>query len=711
MPLESTWSLARLAYNLRWAWHAQTAELFHCLAPDVWDATHNPVAVMRAVADTPDVLAAHTERMDAAVEDLDNYLTDVPRLNSVPRVAYFSAEFAVAECLPIYSGGLGVLAGDHLKAASDLGAPLLGVGLLYRYGYFRQRIDADGRQREEYDRLDPDAVPLRLAVASEGVPLEIAVPFPGRLVRARAWVAQVGRVPLYLLDTDLTANREDDRWIAGHLYGGDRDTRLRQEMVLGIGGARLIRALTVLGLEVAPEVYHLNEGHSALVAVELAAERLRTGAAADVVTAHQQVAERVAFTTHTPVSAGHDSFPSELVEAYLAPYRADLGLGPDQFMALGRRDPGGSEEDFSMTILALRSAHARNGVSQLHGIVSRELWGGVGVGLWNLRPRVEMDAITNGVHTPTWAGPEMSALFDRHLGRSWRVVPQEGSVWARLTTVEPRRLWAARTAQRQRLLEHVDARARRDGLAGLSRDLAADRVLVVGFARRFATYKRAGLLLEDPARLAQLLDDPARPVVLVFAGKAHPQDEPGKLLVQRIVEASREVRFRGRLLFLADYDVELARLLVQGSDVWLNTPRRPMEASGTSGMKATLNGALHISSLDGWWDEAYAPELGWALGEGIPEDADDEARDRAESHQLMHLLETEIVPLFYERGAAGWPAEWLWRAQQSMQRLAGAFSAHRMVDEYVKQIYRPVAHRAVVGILRAGDGRPDTAAA
>jgi starch phosphorylase len=503
VTLELTRSLARLAYNLHWAWHGPTAELFHCLAPDVWQATHNPVAVMRAIAHTPDVLAAHAEQLVTAVRDLDEYLTDVPHVRAAPRVAYFSAEFAVAECLPIYSGGLGVLAGDHLKAASDLGVPLLGVGLLYRYGYFRQRIDADGRQREEYDRLEPETVPLRPVLASDGVPLEIGVPFPGRLVLARAWVAQIGRVPLYLLDTDLPANREDDRWITGHLYGGERDTRLRQEMVLGIGGQRLIRALTLLGRELAPQLYHLNEGHSAFVAVELAAERLRTGAAPDFASAHQQVAERVAFTTHTPVAAGHDAFPSELVEAYLGKYREDLGLGHDAFMALGRPDVRTGDEDFSMTILALHSAHARNGVSQLHGVVSRELWGGIGVGLSSRRPRIEMAAVTNGVHTATWAGPEVSALFDRHLGRSWRVVPQEASVWARLATVDPGSLWAARTAQRQRLLEHVDARARRDGFAGLSPDLAPERALVVGFARRFATYKRAGLLLQDPARLAR----------------------------------------------------------------------------------------------------------------------------------------------------------------------------------------------------------------
>jgi starch phosphorylase len=678
------------------------------MAPEIWDSTHNPIAVMRAIAKAPDALDAHAQLLGSAGDDLDNYMSRAPQLPAAPRVAYFSAEFAIAEFLPIYSGGLGVLAGDHLKAASDLGVPGIGVGLLYRYGYFRQIIDPTGRQAETYDRIEPDTVPLRPVFAADGVPLEIGVPFPGRTVLARVWLAQVGRVRLYLLDTDVPRNRDDDRWITGHLYGGDTDTRLRQEMVLGIGGARLIQALRLLGLEVAPEIYHLNEGHSALVAVELAAQRMRSGATGDFFMAHQHVAQSVAFTTHTPVEAGHDAFPTELIAAHLADYRNDLGLTHEQFMSLGRRDPTAQADEFSMTVLALRSAHARNGVSQLHGIVSRNLWSGIGVGVRNAPPRIEMQALTNGVHTATWAGPEMSALFDRSIGRSWRVAPQKHTVWARARRIDDEGLWAARTAQRARLLDRIDASERAEGLSGR---VASDPPLVIGFARRFATYKRAGLMLQDPRRLARLLTNSARPVVLVFAGKAHPHDEPGKLLLQRIVEAARDAQFGGHIVFLADYDVELARLLVQGSDVWLNTPRRPMEASGTSGMKATLNGALHVSELDGWWDEAYAPGLGWGLGEGIPDDIAEEMRDLAEAAQLLDLLEEEIVPLFFQRDAQGRPAAWLARARRSIATLAGTFSAHRMVEEYVERIYAPLARHGMLSLVHVDDAERDALAA
>jgi starch phosphorylase len=584
---------------------------------------------------------------------------------------------------------------------------MVGVGLLYRYGYFHQEIDAKNQQREVYDRLETDDVTLRPVFASDGVPLEIGVPFPGRTVLARVWLAQVGRVPLYLLDTDLARNREDDRWITGHLYGGDADTRLRQEIVLGIGGARLIRALQLLGREVAPSVYHLNEGHSAFVAIERTAERMRTSNV-DFFSSHQQVAETLAFTTHTPVAAGHDAFSPELIEAYLGEYRQQLGLSHQQFMSLGRRRSDDAQEPFSMTVLALRSAHARNAVSQLHGVVSRGLWSGIGVGVRNDAPHIEMEAITNGVHSATWAGSEMSALYDRAIGGAWRTAPQDAAIWTRIGPADASALWSARTAQRARLLELIRRSLLNDSLGA---EVTADRALVIGFARRFATYKRAGLLLEEPERLARLLTNPSRPVVLVFAGKAHPHDEPGKLLVQRIVEASRDPEFRGRIVFLSNYDVELARLLVQGSDVWLNTPRRPMEASGTSGMKATLNGGLHVSQLDGWWDEAFAPDLGWALGQGIADDASEDVRDRAEAAQLIDLLESEIVPLFFQRAPQGVPSEWLERVQRSIQTLAGAFSAHRMVNDYADRIYRPLVWRGTMPTAFPKDNRLDVLAA
>jgi starch phosphorylase len=678
---QASQALSRLTYNLRWAWHEPTADLFRDLAPEVWSATHNPVAVMRAVAQT-ELPGAHASRIIELDLDLKNYLLRVPRDALSPRVAYFSAEYALAECLPIYSGGLGILAGDHLKAASDLGVPLVGVGLLYRFGYFRQTIDTNGWQQEAYDRLVPEDLPLRPVFASEGTPLEIGIPLGNRLVRARAWLAQVGRVPLYLLDTDIPANREDDRWITGHLYGGDSDTRLRQEIVLGIGGARVLGALRVLGLEPAVEGCHLNEGHAAFVALERTAQRMRQTDEPDFFVAHQQAGQSLAFTTHTPVAAGHDAFHPGLMEAYLGAYREELGLSRERFLSLGQRDAGDPNQPFSMTVLALRSAQARNGVSQLHANVSRHAWNDVGVGVHNATPRIQMDAITNGVHTPTWAGPEMSRFLDRSIGSAWRDRPQDASAWNRLAQASPGELWAARDAQRARLLGTIQKH--HSGKL----DLIDDNPMIVGFARRFATYKRAGLLFRHPAWLERLLGNPSEPMLLVFSGKAHPHDEPGKQLVQRVIEASRDARYNGRIVFVPDYDVQLARQMVQGSDVWMNTPRRPMEASGSSGMKAALNGALNLSELDGWWDEAYAPHLGWALGQDLPLTISDDARDEAEAAQLLDLLETEIIPLFFKRNAEGIPMDWLVRVEQSIELLAPRFSAHRMVDDYVERIYR-----------------------
>jgi glycogen phosphorylase len=681
-------ALNRLAYNLRWAWHAPTTSLFRDLAPRVWDATHNPVAVIQALEELPELASDQAERIVSLDFDLNEYLSRPPGNTRSPRVGYFSAEFAVTECLPIYSGGLGVLAGDHLKAASDLGVPLVGVGLLYRFGYFRQAIDATGWQRESYDRLEPEHLPLRPVLLCDGVPLKIGVPLADRVVRARVWLAQVGRVPLYLLDTDIPANRADDRWITGHLYGGDSDTRLRQEIVLGIGGIRLLEALRVLGIEPAMEAYHLNEGHAAFAAVERAAERMRQRGEPDFFTAHQHVAQSVAFTTHTPVAAGHDAFHPELIEAYLGAYREQLGLSHDAFMSLGRRQASNDEEPFSMTVLALRSADARNGVSQLHGNVSFQAWSDVGTGVQNAEPRIRMDAITNGVHTGTWAGPEMSRFLDRSIGGVWRERPQDPAAWRRLAQASPSELWSARGAQRTRLLRELQNRQ----LCNL--DLSKETPMVIGFARRFATYKRAGLLLRHPSWLERLLRNGPQPLLLVFAGKAHPRDETGKQLVQRVVQASRDSRYNGRIVFVPEYDVELARLMVQGSDVWLNTPRRPMEASGTSGMKAALNGALNVSELDGWWDEAYAPEVGWGLGEGLPAAISDDARDESEAAQLLDLLETEVVPMFFERNQEGIPLAWLGHVQRSIELLAPRFSAHRMVDDYIERVYRRLTWHA-----------------
>ncbi len=693
--------LRELAYNLHWSWSSSTKELFRALDQQAWDATRNPMQVLQSVGQDQAMLERYAERILEEHEKLLEYLQRPSQLADSPRVAYLSAEFGITDCLPIYSGGLGILAGDHLKAASDLGIPLVGVGLLYRYGYFLQTIDASGYQREQYDRVDPAGIPVELLHAADASPLTISVPFPGRSVLVHVWKAQVGRVPLYLLDTDLPENREDDRWITGHLYGGDQDTRIRQEMVLGIGGAR---ALLALSDTFQPEVFHMNEGHSAFVALERARERVEKGLAAMLSEALVQVAPRIIFTTHTPVAAGHDAFPSDLVEAYFSSYRQMLGCSHEDLMALGRREPTNVTEPFSMTVFALRSSARRNGVSQLHGLVSREMWGDVGVSIRNIPPAVEMEAITNGVHTGTWVGPEMEQFFDATLGRRWRLEPQVPAHWAALKSAGSNdQLWEARTAQRARLLDQVEALSRAEGGPGLAPDATPARALVLGFARRFATYKRAGLLLSDPDRLARLLGgDPERPIVLVFAGKAHPRDEPGKLLMQRIVYATRDDRFRGRLIFLENYDFRLAQLMVQGSDVWLNTPRRPLEASGTSGMKAVLNGALHLSELDGWWAEAYVRGIGWGLGEGIPEDLEGEARDRAEAQQLTDVLEYEVAARFFDRDVEGLPSAWLEMARASIVELAPRFSTQRMVSEYVERMYRPSAIAAEPSIARRG---------
>jgi starch phosphorylase len=562
-----------------------------------------------------------------------------------------------------------------LKAASDQGLPIVGIGLLYQYGYFRQELDESGYQLERFDKVDPNALPLQPVLVDGAVQLRVAVPLGAVKVVARVWRADVGRVPLYLLDTDIDENAAEERWITAHLYGGTADTRIRQEIVLGIGGARMLRALRLFGLEPATQVYHLNEGHSAFVVLELVREALHDGYAGNIEQALSQVARRVIFTTHTPVSAGHDAFPLDLVERYLWRFREELGLSSARMLQLGQLQPS-ENEPFSMTVLALRGASRRNGVSELHARVSSTMWSAVGVGLANTAPVLPMIGITNGVHGPTWVGDEMGGLFDAYLGPRWRSAARDPLSWSGLAGVPPRVLWTARTAQRARLLELIRCEVQQD-------------CLVIGYARRFTTYKRPGLLLEDPRRLAALLGDAERPVLFVFAGKAHPQDDPGKLLIQRIVQATRDRHFAERFVFIEDYDVDIARWMVQGCDVWLNTPRRPFEASGTSGMKATLNGALHVSVLDGWWSEAYRPDLGWALGAGIPEDVGEQARDAAEGRQLMDLLEGHVVPLFFARNADGVPEAWLTRVQRSIMTLAPRFSAERMVSEYVRHMYIP----------------------
>ncbi len=703
--------LARLrdiASNLRWAWNHDAIELFRRLDSDLWESTgHNPVLMLGSIDQRTLEQAARDDsflgHLDRVARDLGAYLAGEPcwcrRAHGraeIPQVAYFSAEFGLTECLSIFAGGLGILAGDHLKSASDLGVPMAGVGLLYQQGYFRQYLNEAGWQQEDYPDNDFHTLPLALVAGPGGGPLEVRVAYPGRTVSARVWKAQVGRVPLYLLDTNYPANeRPEDRDVTDQLYGGDLDMRIRQEILLGIGG---YRALEALGLE--PTVFHMNEGHSAFLGLERV-RRLMERHRMTFAEARQLASAGLIFTTHTPVEAGQDYFPPDLMDRYFGEYAAGLGLSRAEFLGLGRRNPADDGEHFCMTVLALRLASFSNGVSRLHGQVSRKMWRAIWPGL--PLDEVPVGHVTNGVHFRSWISYEMNQLYDRYLGPSWREEPADRTLWQRVNSIPPEELWRTHERRRERLVAFARRRLRaqleRRGAAP-SEIEAAEEVLdpdalTIGFARRFAAYKRAGLLLRDPERLARILNDPARPVQVIFAGKAHPRDGMGKDLIRKVVSLARQKEFRRRLVFLEDYDMAVTRYLVQGVDVWLNTPLRPLEASGTSGMKAAANGALNLSTLDGWWDEAWREcssdsHIGWAIGRG--ETYDDPAhQDEVEAEALYDLLEHDVAPAFYERGVDRLPRRWIQRMRDSIGSLCHAFNTHRMVREYTERFYL-IAH-------------------
>lgn len=694
--------LSDLAANLWWSWHPEAQHLFEELDSNLWrQSHHNPVQLLREVDQKRLEHAAadpsYLRRYDAVLAAFDQYRRDGdtwvrethPQLAQSP-VAYFSAEFGLHECLPIYSGGLGVLSGDHCKSASDLGLPLVGVGFFYRQGYFRQRIGPSGTQEAHYEPLHPEALPIRPALDPSGQQATFTVELPGRDVTGCVWHVQVGRSSIYLLDTDIEGNRPEDRSISGRLYGGDREMRLTQEIVLGIGGVRALRAL---GIE--PSVWHLNEGHAAFVLLERAREFVLHGLT--FAEAQEVVAANSVFTTHTPVPAGNDAFNFDLIDRYFSAYWPQLGLDRDSFIALARQDvPWG--QVFSMTVLALRMASGRNGVSELHGSVSRRMWHF----LWTDLPEeaVPIGSITNGVHTMSWLGPEMEALYDRYLPENWRGMVDDPATWEPVERIPDGELFAARRAAKARMIDYIrrrvrEERQRRGELP--SRIEAVDHLLdpealTLGFARRFATYKRATLLFRDPERLKRILNQPDRPVQLIFAGKAHPADEPGKALIQRICQLAHEPGFEGRILFVEDYDMELARHLVQGCDVWLNNPLRPMEASGTSGQKAALNGIPNASVLDGWWREAYDGTNGWAIGDEREHDSQ-EARDLADSGALYDLLENELVPLYAARTPEGVPTAWLRVVRAAIRTVAPVYNTHRMVKDYIIHYYAPAYER------------------
>ncbi len=698
--------LTELAYNLRWAWDHETINLFRRLGGELWEeSNHNPVRMLGLVSQSKlttlardEGFMAHYERVLAAN---DQYLASGDKawypaefgLEENPQIAYFSFEFGLTESVPNYSGGLGVLAGDHLKAASDLNVPLVGVGLLYQQGYFRQYLNVDGWQQERYPENDFYTMPLQLVVDAEGEPVRISVEIAGRPVYAQIWQVKVGRIDLYLLDTNIPQNPDRAMQdLTDQLYGGDLEMRIRQEILLGIGG---LRALYTLGIE--PAVCHMNEGHSAFLALERARILMeRQGIAfreALAITSASNV-----FTTHTPVAAGTDYFPPELVEKHLKSYRESLGLTRDEFLALGRERPDDASEFYCMTILALRTSTYTNGVSRLHGEVARGMWQKVYPGV--PKREVPITSITNGVHTFSWVSNELAQLFDRYLGPRWREDATDTRIWQRAADIPDEELWRAHERRRTRLVafarRRLAAQLERRGASPAEIEAAHEAldpdVLTIGFARRFATYKRATLLLRDAERFMELLCG-EQPIQIIFAGKAHPHDDEGKEFIRQIVHFSRTNGCRDRMVFLEDYDMVVARYLVQGADVWLNTPRRPLEASGTSGMKAALNGVLNLSVLDGWWAEAYRHHLGWAIGAGETY-RDEDQQDHIESNAVYDLLEKDIIRTFYERGADNLPRAWIARMKASLRELGPVYSTARMVQEYSRRLYHPALENA-----------------
>jgi glycogen phosphorylase len=694
--------LGTIAMNLRWSWDPRAVDLFRWVDPDAWERSgHDPARTLGLVSPERFVELGRDGPFMAFLasveEDLQSYLEE-PRWfqsrkeGSLDQVAYFSPEFGVSEALPTYSGGLGILAGDHLKAASDLGVPMIGVGLLYRQGYFRQALNTDGWQIERYPALDPHAMPLTLLSREDGSALKVEVDLAGARCVAQVWAAQVGRVPLLLLDSDVEENELAERQVTDRLYAGGGEHRLRQEIVLGIGG---IRALDAAGYE--PAAFHSNEGHAGFLGLERI-RRLVNDEGLAFPEALEACRAATIFTTHTPVPAGIDVYPFDLMERYFSTFAKECGISFDELLALGQAGEVSEEEpSFNMAVMGLRLAGRANGVSKLHGKVARGLFSE----LWPDVPEDEspIGAVTNGVHTPSWLGPEIGEVLNRRLRPAWAETGE--AEWERIQEVPDAELWRARERARERLVYFVRDRLERQLVAGGASEAEAAwtdeafdaGVLTVGFARRFVQYKRATLMLSDPERLKRLLLDNERPVQIVVAGKAHPSDDAGKEMIRALVHFSRDPEVRGRFAFIEDYDIEVARALVQGCDVWLNNPRRPLEACGTSGMKAVLNGGLNCSVLDGWWDESFDGRNGWALG-GRETPADPEMHDRVDANSLYDILEREIVPRFYDRSEGPVPRRWVERIKTSMSMLGGRVTADRMVRDYVEQLYEPAARQS-----------------
>lgn len=698
--------LADLAFNYWWCWNADQS-LFELINADEWQRCgHNPVALLEAVSyERLTQLAIdpfYLNRLHQVVEAFDRYQAAkntwasrvAPQLSQDHPVAYFCAEFGLHESLPVYSGGLGILAGDHLKSASDLGVPMVGVGLLYRQGYFHQRLNRDGWQEDFYIDNPFERMPLELMKNGQGEPIVIEILVRQRTVKVQIWKVQVGRVDLYLLDTDRDDNDPIDRWLTGHLYGGNQETRIAQEVVLGIGG---VQALQALGIE--PGLYHLNEGHAAFCLLEVARlEIQKTGQSFYDIEA--AVRDRCVFTTHTPVPAGHDVFSADLMDSFFAHYWPQMGLSREQFLALGARRLGDPWEPFGMTVLALRLCRTANGVSELHGHVSRQMW-------HVLYPdksetNVPIGYVTNGVHASTWTAALLSDLYAQYLDEDWSAKVSDPALWEKVDQIPDQELWWRHQVLKERLIAHARFKikqARQNRGESPEWIAASDRILdpnilTIGFARRFSPYKRGDLLLRDAERALKIFGNPDRPVQIIFSGKAHPADEEGKRIIQRLMEWCKQPEIVNRVAFIEDYDMYTARKLVQGVDIWLNNPRRPLEASGTSGQKVCFNGGINCSVLDGWWCEGYQTDAqgkginGWAIGEDA-HTSNQELQDKIDSDSLYQLLEEEIVPLYYDQDRSGVPHRWIAMMKASIKTNAPAFNTHRMIADYVTRIYAP----------------------
>jgi starch phosphorylase len=694
-------SLKRLAWNYWWSWAPGGSSIFGDLDPTVWEeCEHNPRRLLMEVSEFRLMQMAtdpyYCERVRKLAESFDEYMADSrtweshteKKITREHSVAYFCAEYGIHNSLPLYSGGLGMLAGDHLKSASDLRLPLVAVGLLYRYGYFRQRLRRDGWQEEHYGETHPAVLPIHQVMDESGAPVLTEVLMRDRMVRAQAWRVDVGRIQLYLLDTNIDKNEETDRLVTGHLYGGDRETRIVQEMMLGIGGVRLLRRLRI-----EPHVFHLNEGHSAFLTLELARE-IRETEGIPFDEAARRVRDRCVFTTHTPVAAGNDEFIVSLVEKCFGPaYEESLGLSHAEFINMGRIEPDNEEELYGLTPLAIKMCRSTNGVSRKHGEVSRALW----QRLWPERTlqEVPITYITNGVHAPTWVAPLIRELYEKHVGSNWAEIAHHAEEWRlRIEKITDEELWRAHSLLKQRLIAFIRHRTfharlnRNESMeyTESARTMFDPRALTIGFARRIAAYKRWSLLLTDPHRLLRLLNDAERPVQFVFAGKAHPQDQGAKFILQQLALWKHDPLVRHRAIFLQDYDQEIARQLVQSVDVWMNVPRRPLEASGTSGEKVAMNGGLNLSVLDGWWLEGYDGTNGFAIGDDVVGSESDDI-DEADAQSLYRVLEEEVVPVYYERDTEGIPLRWVRMMKRSIETLVPAFNSDRMVEEYARKIY------------------------